>query len=1026
MMKNYSKINQILGWLVWAIATAVYVSTAERTVSWWDCGEYISTAFRQMVGHPPGAPTFQILGSLACMFTFGDLTKVAFAINIMSALCSSFTILFLFWTITMIGKKLVRAINKGEECSSAQILMIFASAIIGSLAYTFSDTFWFSAVEGEVYAMSSFFTAITFWAILRWEQVADEPHHLRWIIFISFLVGLAIGVHLLNLLVIPAIVFIVYYKKFEHTRRNLWISLIVSFVLVGFVLWGVVPWIVKLAGYFELAAVNGLGLPFNTGTILYFVILIGAVIWGLLYSRKKQKALLNTIILCFAFVLIGYSTFFTLVIRSNQNDLPLNENEPKNALSLLDYLNREQYGSRPFMYGQYFNARVQDVKETSPKYIRDSATKKYRNVGHNVEYKYDNAHTGLFPRMYSNSEGGGRPHVQYYRFWSGTKAADNTAKPTFGENMRFFFRYQVGWMYFRYFMWNFAGRQNNEQGLGYNGDGSRDILHGNWISGVKFLDEIRLGPQNNLPDFLEHNQARNTLFFLPLLLGLAGVFFHYKKSKKDFFVVLLLFLMTGLAIVIYLNEPSTEPRERDYTYAGSFYAFAIWIGLGVMALSTWLAKKMKPVVATSIVFVVTLFAVPVLMASQEWDDHDRSHRTAAYDYAKNSLMSCDTNAILIANGDNDTFPLWYCQFVENFRNDVRILNSALAGSYWHVQPLFRKLYDSPPVKMSVSYNNYGQGSNDYVWLENKNYGDAIELEDIMRFVNSDDSRSKQMARNGEQINIFPTKKVKITVPLEKLLANGIITEDEAKRALPVVSWELKNSSNALYKNDLAFLDVLGTNHFERSICLMSDRAQGDIYPVPQLAEVQGAVSKIVPYLNPNRELIGGNGVKTGITYDLFVNKFRWGNLQDPKTAVDPESNAYSRSIKYNYIQLANALVFENKKDSAVVALDKIIEFFPHNKIPFDGVMVYVVEAYLNAGAIEKGAELAEQIQDVYMQRLSYVHRFPQKFAASLKAEINECGSVFYSMNQIFEKYKDEEALKDLYEQNVATMQQMGM
>ncbi|MDR1739451.1 MAG: DUF2723 domain-containing protein [Bacteroidales bacterium] len=1025
MIKNYSKLNQILGWLVWAIATFVYISTAERTVPWWDCGEYISTAFRQMVGHPPGAPTFQILGSLACLFTFGDLTKVAFAVNSVSALCSSFTILFLFWTITMIGKKLVNAINKGEQASPAQLLMIFASAIVGSLAYTFSDTFWFSAVEGEVYAMSSFFTAITFWAILKWEEVADEKHHLRWIIFIAFLVGLAIGVHLLNLLVIPAIVFIVYYKKFEHTRKNFWWSMIISFVLVGVILWGIVPWIVKLAGYFELAAVNGFGLPFNTGTILYFVVLIGAIAWGILYSHKKQKAFLNTMLLCFVFILIGYSTFLTLVIRSNRNDLPLNENEPKNALSLLAYLNREQYGSRPFLYGQYFNARVESAEEVSPKYEKDIESGKYVNVGNNVEYKYDNAHTGVFPRMYSNSEGGGRPHVQYYRFWSGTKADANTAKPTFGENMRFFLRYQVGWMYMRYFMWNFVGRQNNEQGLGYNGDGSRDIYNGNWISGVKFLDEMRLGPQSNLPDFLKNNQARNTLFFLPLLLGLIGVFFHYKKAKKDFFVVVLLFFMTGLAIVIYLNEPSTEPRERDYTYAGSFYAFAIWIGLGVMAISTWLAKRMKPIVATSLVFVVTLFAVPVLMASQEWDDHDRSNRTAAYDYAKNSLMSCDENAILIANGDNDTFPLWYCQFVENFRNDVRILNSALAGSYWHVQPLFRKLYDSSPVKMSISYNNYGQGKNDYVWLENRG-GEAVELEDILKFVNSDDPRSKQMSRNGESINIFPTKKVKITVPTEKLLAEGIITQEQASRIVPVINWELKNSSNAIYKNDLAFLDVIGTNRFERPICLMSDRAQQEIYPVPQLAEMQGAVYKFVPYINPNREAIGNNGVNTGKSYDLFVNKFRWGNLQDAKTAVDPESAGYSRSIKYSYIQLANALSYEGKKDSAVVVLDKIADFFPHSKVAYDGIMLYVVESYLKAGAIEKAAELAKTLQDIYRHRLDYARSFPSKYAPSLKAEINECGSIFYSMNEMLAEYESDVLIGGIYAENESILQMMGV
>ena len=997
-MKNYAKWNNIIGWFVWAVATVVFVAAAERTVSWWDCGEYISTSGKLMVGHPPGAPTFQILGCLAQIFTFGNHQYAAFAVNVLSALCSSFTILFLFWTITMLARKVLAVSLKDREAGVFHQVMIYICGAIGALAYTFSDSFWFSSAEGEVYAMSSFFTAITFWAILKWETVADEPHNLRWIIFIAFLVGLAIGVHLLNLLVIPAMVFIIYYKKFKHTKKGFWVSIGISLVLLAAILWGIVPWTVKLAGYFEIFFVNSIGLPFNSGTVIYFVVLVAALVWGLRYAYRKNRVVLHTGLLCLCFMLIGYSTFFTLVIRSNAQ-VPINENEPKDALSLLSYLNREQYGSRPLFYGQYFNARPVDSRETSAQYVKDEASGKYKVVGHGVEYIYDKEHCGLFPRMYSSESGGGRPHVEYYRFWSGTDAKEGSPKPTALENMRFLVRYHFGWMYFRYFMWNFAGRQNNIQGLGYNRDGSRDVLHGNWISGIKPLDALRLGPQDNLPGYLRNNPGRNTFFMLPLLLGICGLIYHGKKHKQGAFVVFLLFFMTGLAIILYLNQPSTEPRERDYAYAGSFYAFAIWIGLGVMALTEWIGKKVKPHIALAGVGVLSLVFVPGLMAQQGWDDHNRSHRTAAYDFARNTLESCSPDGVLIANGDNDTFPLWYCQEMEGIRTDVRIINSALANSFWHIQPLFRAMYDAEPLKFTIPYGGYGQGVNDYAFLGDMDLGGYTELSDLLRFVGSDNPATKQRSRDGELVSFFPSRNAKVTLPVQEMLNQGLLTPEQAQTVPSELRYTVKPGSSVLYRADLAFLDIFATNKFGRPIHVLSTGAQSGVFPVNELASVQGNVYRLVPYRNANRAWIGANGMETDKTYDLFVNKFRWGNLQDPKTAVDPESAGYAGTVRYQYSMLARALNFEGKYDSAVNALDKCLEFFPDRKVPYEGIMVYLVEEYFRAGAYQKGLALASDMRKIYTDRLQYMARFPARFARSVRYEQNDCLGILHEMNR---------------------------
>ncbi|RLD79888.1 MAG: DUF2723 domain-containing protein, partial [Bacteroidetes bacterium] len=653
-MENYTKLNRLLGWLVFLIATLVYFLTLEPTASWWDCGEYIATAYKLQVGHPPGAPLFQLLGRFFSLFAFGDTANVAMMVNVMSALSSSLTILFLFWTITMLGRKLI---PRDREMSDASMYAILGSGLVGSLAFTFSDSFWFSAGEGEVYAMSSFFTAITFWAILRWERVADEKHSQRWIILIAFLVGLSIGVHMLNLLAIPAIAFVYYFKKYKPTTKGALLTLVVSMIVLSVIMYVIIPGIVSLSTAFELFFVNSLGLPFNSGTMVYFVLLFALIVIGNILTIRYKKVILNTIMLSFIFILIGYSSFFILIIRSNENT-PINENCPDDAISLLSYLNREQYGTWPKLYGQYYTAPAVDYKDASPQYIRDKKAGKYviTNKREGTIPVYDKRFTTIFPRMWSAQK---PEHKRMYNQYAGNAKTiqvngESRKRPSFGDNLGFFFDYQLGHMYFRYFMWNFVGRQNDIEA-------QPGPKNGNWLSGVGFIDNTRLASQDDLPESMR-NPAHNKFYFLPLILGLIGLFFQLNTSKKDTLVVALLFFMTGIAIVLFLNQYPYQPRERDYAYTGSFYAFAIWIGLGVMGIYFWLKKYMgdNKLIPAGITLVALLF-IPGIMAQQGWDDHNRSGKYAARDFGMNYLAGCDSNAVLITNGDNDTFPLWYVQ-----------------------------------------------------------------------------------------------------------------------------------------------------------------------------------------------------------------------------------------------------------------------------------------------------------------------------------------------------------------------------
>lgn len=989
-MKKYSLINNVLGWVVFLIATTVYLITAEPTVPWWDCGEYTATADKLQVGHPPGAPTFQLIGSLFSIFAGSDTSLVAYAMNAMSAICSGFTILFLFWTITMLAKKLVK--NK-EEMTLGQMIAIFASGVVGSLAYTFSDTFWYSAVESEVYAMSSCFTAISFWAILKWEAEADDKHNLRWLILIAFLIGISIGVHLLNLLAIPAITYVFYFKKYpnveKNKKRNFILVGIISMLLVAIILYFIVPYIVIFAGKFEIFFTNSIGLPFNTGTIVYFALLIGLLVWGVWYSIKKQKVILNTALLSVLFILIGYTTFFVLVIRSNANT-PINENAPKDATALLTYLNREQYGYTPLFHGQYYNAMVVDQQESSSKYIKDKESGKYIEVKQRGKLVYESDKTTIFPRMWSNDES--RNHPTYYKMWAGIDE-NSDRKPTFAENLTYFFRYQVNHMYWRYFMWNFAGRQNDIQSHGLNlsgneptnvSNGTKDLLHGNWITGIDFIDEMRLGPQDNLPVDLANNAGKNKLFCLPLLLGLAGLIFHIKKSPKDSFVVFLLFFMTGLAIVLYLNQPPAQPRERDYAYAGSFYAFTIWIGLGVYALWEWTRKikQLSEVARASIIGVVCLLAVPVLMASEEWDDHDRSGRYMAREFARNYLESCEKDAILITFGDNDTFPLWYAQEVEGIRTDVRVLNYTLSGMHWYVEQLYNKVYQSDKLPFTLDKKYYGLDLD--VSLITPSDEPYREITSVLNELKTNPNTTTY-DNNGDSVKVLPTNNFYISFNKAKAAAQGIypkeMVDEEEGRVEFSINIPQEYRYEQLIRNELMLLDILGTNHFERPIYVMNPRYLAKVFPnIQQYIKQEGIVFRIMPYQT-------NGGFDMDKTYNLFTEKFSWGGVnQEGVYLEEAVSVNNSKNMRGNFSILANHLVESGQKQKAINVLDKAVKEFPNEKLQFDRYDIALAEVYLKAGEIKKGQDVLNKIISYYVSYVKYLEQFKGKKAKSVEGE----------------------------------------
>ncbi|MFO8128281.1 MAG: DUF2723 domain-containing protein [Bacteroidales bacterium] len=1003
-MRSYRKLNNLIGWIVFLIASLVYILTSEPTTSFWDCGEYIATAYKLQVGHPPGAPFFQLAGRFFSLFAFGDVTLVARMVNTMSALSSSFTILFLFWTITLLAKKLLPPVNK------ANMWAVFAAGAVGALTYTFTDSFWFSAVEGEVYAMSSFFTAVVFWAALRWEAVADEKHANRWLILIAYLMGLSIGVHLLNLLAIPAITFVVYFRKYQ--KLSFWrfvLVLLIAFLVLSAIMYGVIPETVTLFASTEMLFVNTLGLPFHSGTVFFALLLISLLVVSLVYVRSEHKQLLKavyilsgvmallfllesrsagslifrmavltgifwffhwsrrkrplqqTVILALTFILIGYSSFLMLVIRSNANT-PINENSPRDAISLLSYLNREQYGDWPILYGNYYNAPIVEEKPGRPVYMRSDEKGRYvvkdKNA-HGVAV-YDKQYTTLFPRMWNNTD---PKYAAGYKKWAGIQSDPNNKHiPSFGENLRYFFSYQLDHMYWRYFLWNFVGRQNGIQGHG-------GLVNGNWLSGINFIDEMRLGPQDNMPDNLR-SKARNTYYFLPLLLGMLGLVHQFSRRYKDGIVVVLLFIMTGIAIVVYLNQHAPQPRERDYAYAASFYAFAIWIGLGVLSLAHLLRKFLKAGIAVAAAFLVAAIAVPANMAWENWDDHDRSGRYTALEMAKSYLNNCAPNAILFTNGDNDTFPLWYAQEVEGIRTDVRVCNMSLLSGDWYIQQMEYKTYGSDPVPFSLEFDQYKNGTRDVVYLiENENLKDFVDLKEIFRILRNNEEKLK-ITSGGKVYDYFPAKKFLIRVDSATVVDNGTVPP-EYSGEITDLKWTIDRVG--IQKNQLMILDFLTHNDWERPVYFSSTTGEDAYLGLQDYFAQEGMTYRLMPVKRPGPDPQTG-WIDTDVLYENLVEE-TWVDMTDPGQYMSEDHIRSSMNLRNVYGRLALALVHEKKYDSAVVVCDKITTMIPNETISYDFFVIPVADAYYEAGETEKGDAILETMLEMYSGNIEYYFSF---------------------------------------------------
>lgn len=1092
-MKQYKLVDNIFGWVAFIIAAFVYCSTIEPTASFWDCPEFITTAYKQEIGHPPGAPFFMLLGNFFTHFA-SDTTQVAKMVNTMSALLSAVCIMFLFWTITHLARKLI--IGDWKEMTTGKLIAIEASGMVGALIYTFSDTFWFSAVEGEVYAFSSAFTAVVFWLILKWEDHADEPHSDRWLVLIAYMTGLSIGVHLLNLLCIPAIVLVYYYKKVPHANlKGSLLALFLSFLVVVAVLYGVVPGIITVGGWFELFFVNVLGCPFNTGEIVYIICLVASVIWGIYetynaseknekkqniafvlgfgmlgipfygygwtavicgvivlaalwfalnYKRKKEittgvdevtgitkkkmqvlplisARIKNTALLCMLMLMIGYSSYALIVIRSSANP-PMDQNSPEDIFTLGSYLSRDQYGDRPLFYGQAYTSQVAlevdgnmckpVMKEGAPVYQRKekaSADEKdsYFVVSHKNKYVY--AQNMLFPRMYSSA------HASAYEDWMGGVEGSQVPYDRCGEsimvkvpsqidNIRFFLSYQCNFMYWRYFMWNFAGRQNDIQGNG-------EPEHGNWISGFSFIDDALYGDQSKLPDDLKANKGHNVFYCMPLILGLIGLFWQawYTRKRKvmkngveteetlpigiqQFWVVFFLFFMTGLAIVIYLNQTPMQPRERDYAYAGSFYAYAIWCGLGVLAIIDLLKQKMKlsGTAVSAIVAVITLL-VPIQMASQTWDDHDRSNRYTCRDFGQNYLMSLQekSNPIIFTNGDNDTFPLWYNQEVEGVGTDARVCNLSYLQTDWYIDQMMRPAYNSPSVPITWPRLDFCSGTNEYVSVEPEAKKQILEFykqdpENAKKQFGDEPFELKNILKNwvrskNPDMHFIPTDTLYVTIDKEAVKKSGMMMATDSIPDKMVISLAGKN---ALYKGDLMMLEMLAQCNWTRPLYVALTVGEDNYMNLGENFVQEGLVNRITPFTT---NVPGAKRFDTEKTYHMIMTRFKFGNLKQKGLYIDETTMRMCYTHRRLLGQTALQLIAEGKKQKAINILKKAEVEIPTYNVPLDYLNggIDMARGWLMAGQKAKGKEYVEAIWKNASQYLTYYLSLPNdKFLMS--------------------------------------------
>ncbi|MFT4061940.1 MAG: DUF2723 domain-containing protein [Edaphocola sp.] len=966
---NFRKINNITGWLVFAIAYITYLLTMEATASLWDCGEFLSTAWRLEVGHSPGAPLFMMLGRL-----FGLLApsadKVALMINSMSALMSALTILFLFWTITHFARKLVQ--RNDEALPAPSLIGIMGAGIVGALAYAFSDTFWFSAVEAEVYASSSFFTAIVFWAVLKWEHVADEPHADRWLVLIFYLMGLSVGVHLLNLLTIPAIVMVYYFRKYTPTLMGGLVAFGAGCAVLGFVQFGVIQYVPILASQFELLFVNSFGLPLNSGAV-FFLLLVAALLVGLIvWAKKNGRYMLQLATLCVAFVIIGYSSYISIVLRSKA-DVPIDMGNPDNVMSLIPYLQRDQYGQQPLVFGPDFDIARQDISMEDGRAIYQPVTKDGKTTYELVDYKpvYKYADQRFFPRIWDFNDPN---HISFYRNYLGLSEAD---EPSSADNQKFFWGYQVNWMYWRYVMWNFAGRQNDMEGQGQAHDG-------NWLSGIKPIDKaFGRGNVDALPQSYRNSKARNELYFLPLILGIIGAAYQYNRDKQDGIIVGLLFFFTGLAIVIYLNNTPMQPRERDYAYAGSTYAYAVWIGLGVLMVADWLKKFLKGAGAPAAATAICLLAVPVLMAAKEWDDHDRSNKTIARDHAHNMLMSCDSNAILITYGDNDTYPLWYLQEIEGIRTDVRIINYNLLGTDWQNEQLTFKINDADALPVIWTPDQYRGDKLNYIqYLDDPRIpkDKYFSLEEVIQFFTSD--KNKVPVTSGATVSYLPTKNFALPLDKNALIKSGLVKASDSALVPDVLRWQYDKT--AATRADMAVMNIIAgqaKSGWHRPL-YMTDGTPAiglDAY-----FKAEGALRKFIPTVV--QPTVQGMAPSSGLDKNIAIQtkKFDMGSAKGNNVYYDEKNRLIFLVYRQNAAELALNLIAAGRKGDAVKVLDHYQSMVSETSMPYD-VLLYdrsimlFVDAYYRAGASEKAKKIGNKMVQNIGDEVKYYHTLSENY-----------------------------------------------
>lgn len=979
---SQQRLNNLAGWSVFGLALLVYTLTLEPTLSLWDCGEFLVSACKLEINHSPGAPLFMLLGRIFSLFSFGNPEKAALAVNMVSAVSSAATILFLYWTIVWLISKLEQA-----QKTQFPFFLKVGAAAIGALSFAFTDSFWFSAVEAEVYALSSLFSAAVFWAATKWEREADHPEAPRWIVLIFFLIGLSIGVHLLNLLVIPSVGLVIYFRKYKYSLKGLIASVLISSVGIIALLQVFIPGLLELSEHLELFFVNSLHLPFHTGLITYLILIVALLSGGLIYTQRKQMQKLNLALLCLTFLLIGYTSYAATLLRASAN-VPVNQGNPSTTFSLLNYLNREQYGTRPILYGPNFNSVATGYKERVT-WIADGDT--YIKSRLNPDVEYDPNTTGFSPRMHSTDP----EHVKAYKnqfHFKGRKVKvtdengnpEFIAIPTFQENLGFFLNYQFGYMYLRYFMWNFVGRQNDIQGDG-------GLLTGNWHSGIPLIDQYVSGPQTDLPKDMKENRGRNSYYFLPLILGISGLVFQFKHDRKNFLTVGLLFFLMSFALVVYLNEVPNTPRERDYVYVGSFYVFCIWIGFGVLAVFNGFSKisKEKPAIILSLA--LCFAASPLLLLAQNYDDHNRSGRYSARDLARNYLESCEPDAILFTHADNDTYPLWYCQEVEGIRKDVRVVVMPYLQAEWYIGQLRRKIYSNDGLKMSIPLEKYQSGQLDYVYIVPR-IDTEQSLADVLGFVASDSAGTKLRAENNEPVSFIPVDKIKLETP--------------GKDDIHVI---LKQ--RAINKGDLAFWDIIATNRGKRPVCFTS-------WVDPQEHGLQhnliqdGMVYRLTTQETDSNSVLDMGKIESDSCYMKLMQKCNWKNLADTTVNFDWNHRRLfaSMQIRNVFYRLAEQLTKENKREKALAMLAEAHRIIGLHNWPVDYQSLLLASLYAKNGDKETGQKRVRELAASLETWLNYFTKFPRNQKTAI---LDDAGYRLSLYNELINRAKDTLAPQEL-------------